>query len=212
MLKNRFANQLGTEFEFSRDKNHGLYSLASRLDVPFKNVYPDSLRYDVFKSCEFARLVRCSKEKMLCKCTYLTHNLFALRNKKTKREAYGCYFCVKDLVDSLTRCEIHRYVILYRHRKWDASQSKNVNLKWPSDDIHGYLQDKEKNMVECAHYFRVITDDDRAILFDDKCDTRQKHALKKTIQMFFILGNGYNSTDLGQSLIINDNKNNDVDN
>jgi hypothetical protein len=206
MFKNRFANQLGTESEFSRDKNHGLYSLASRLDVPFKNVYPDSLRQDIFRNCILSRRVKCSSStKLMCKCTYLTHNLFGLKNKKTDREAFACFHCVKDLVDFYTRGEIHKYIMLRRYRKWDRSYT-------PVDDIYEYTKDKPKYMIESAHYFRVITDDDRAILLDNNCDTKQKRALKKTVELFFIVGNGYNDNDLGRSLIINDEKNDNIDN
>jgi len=214
MFKSRFSRDIGCENEFARDRNHGLYSLASRLDVPFKNVYPDSLRFDIFRSCEFARHVKSGKAKMMCKCTYLTHNLFALRNKKTKREAYACYPCIKDLIDSQARCEAHRYTILRRHRKWDGQSlacgnTPNANHR-PMDDIYDYLTNKQKNMIECAHYFKVISDDDRAILFDDQCDSRDKRALKKTVELFFIIGNGYNYNDLGRSLILNDEKNDDI--
>ena len=135
----------------------------------------------------------------MCKCTYLTRNLFALRNKKTGREAYACYPCVKDLVDSGSREEMHRYIILRRHRKLDKPHS-------PIYDIHEYVQDKHKSIVECAHYFKIITDDDRAILLDNACDTKHKRGLLKTIDMFFIIGNGYNHNDLGKSLILNDEK------
>ena len=217
MHKNRFSNQLGTESEFSRDKNHGLYSLASRLDIPFKNVYPDSLRFDIFRNCAFSRRVKCSTStKLMCKCNFLSNNLFSLKNKKTEREAFACFHCVKDLVDAYTRAEIHKYTILWRYRKWNGKALSCGNAPnkqhWPMDDIHGYLNNKEKNMIDSAHYFRVITDDDRAILLDDKCDTKEKKALKKAVEMFFIVGNGYNPNDLGRSLIINDEKNDDIDN
>ena len=189
MFKNRFANPLGTEYEFARDKNRGLYSLASRLDVPFKGLYPDSLRFDVHRYCMFSRRVKCSgSKKMMCKCNYLTTSLFGLKNKKTEREAFACFYCVKDLLDAYNRAEVHKYDILHRYRKWGKEHS-------PIDDIYEYTKDKETNMIDSAHFFKVITDDDRAILLDDKCDTRQKHQLKKTVELFFIVGNGYDNAD-----------------
>ena len=72
-----------TEIELGRDKNHGLYSLASRLDIPFKVLYPDALRYDIYLRVKPTRQVKCGvREKLACRCDYLTYSLFELKNKK----------------------------------------------------------------------------------------------------------------------------------
>lgn len=182
-----------TENEMGRDKNHGLYSLASRLDIPFKGLYPDALRYELYLRVKPTRKVKCGiREKLACRCDYLTYSLFELKNKKNEKTAWVCYFCCKDLLNSEDRSEMHRYhyIRLYKHLK-----------KSPFDDAYRYIDNKDKNMIHSAHYYGVINDDAKAVLLDDKCDSTRKSNLFKVVNLFWTIGNAYNTTADGDIII-----------
>ena len=190
--------RLTTESPFGRDKNHGLYSLAARLGINFKNHYPDMLQQKMFHECEFTRKIKCAiRSKMTCKCDYMTLCLFALRNRRTGKEVYACKYCLKDLVTGYDRMLMNDYDH-YRELK----NRKTVNGK-PTADI---LKQHRKDMLDIAKDFKIITVDERSLLLDDLCDSERKRELEKAVEFFYLLGNGYEENKKGELIVNNDKK------
>lgn len=175
-----------TECEDMRDTKHGLYSLASRLGVNFKGVYPNTLRGDLMYRVKYTRRIKCGgRQKLDCRCDYLTYSLFEVMNTTNDKTAWACYHCLKDLVGEEARNEMHMYHFMREHRNCEQP---------PLYDIHDYLGErKHKNMVESAHYHGVINDDEKSILLDEACESKQRKGLLKTLTLFWIIGNGYNN-------------------
>lgn len=185
LLKMQYQNQRSaTSSVWGRDSNHGLYSLGSRLGLDIKNSYPDTLRAHIFTKCIFTKRVKATiKTPLICRCDLKTYSQFGLINKATGKEAFACSHCLNDLVTHENRHMMLSYNELKAERKTFRGQPLDEEL----------LKQKMKLMTKIAYFFKVINEDERSILLDDACNHPRKNSLQKTVQLFFLCGNGFDN-------------------
>ena len=169
-----------TENPRSRDKNRGLYSLASRLGVDFKGLYPNDLRWKIMAEADFAKKVKVSlRNKMPCRCNYLSNTQYCMLNRKTKQETYSCFECVKELVYNEHRTEMFRFECLHH-------DSPFAGLKREEWD-----KSKLRYMVDNAIYFNIIKKEDRSVILDPNNESSEKQELVDKLKHFIKYGNAY---------------------
>ena len=185
-------NELLTESVFARDKNKGLYSLASRLGVDFKGVYPDDLKWKIVRETEFAKKVKCSlRNKMPCRCRLLSNTHYALVHKRTQKQAWGCFHCVKELVYNEHRTKMYYYECLH----FDKPMGGNIM------SAEQWEKSKPKYKADIARYFNVIDETERRVLDNDgDCNTEWKSELAFKIERFIKVGNGYEEPKGGANI------------